>query len=137
MRTSNQNGFSLVEVLVVIAVIGILAALLLPALSQAKRKAQLVQCTGNLHQLGLGLQAIVLSEHSYPLQWGGTNGDGSWIGELAIQGLGMSQPLTNYIRTGVWLCPTLQWLEKWQDALPISYGYNSGAWFQMKTQTII
>lgn len=118
----------MVEVLVVIAVIGILVALLLPALSQSKRKAQLVQCMGNLHQLGVGLQIIVLSEHSYPLLLGGTNGDGSWIGELAIQGLGMSQPLTNYIRTGVWLCPTLQLSKKDQDRdlLPISYGYNSG-----------
>lgn len=128
MRTSNQNAFSLVEVLVVIAVIGILAALSLPALSQAKRKAQLVQCMGNLHQLGVGLQIIVLNEHSYPLLIGGTNGDGSWIGELAIQGLGISQPLTNYIRTGVWLCPTLQLSKKDQarDLLPVSYGYNSG-----------
>ncbi len=83
---------------------------------------------GNLHQLGVGLQIIVVSEHSYPLLIGGTNGDGSWIGELAIQGLGMSQPLTNYVRTGVWLCPTLQQSKKDQDEdlLPISYGYNSG-----------
>ena len=50
---SSQNGFTLIELLVVIAIIAILAALLLPALSQAKQKAQGIQCLNNHRQLAL------------------------------------------------------------------------------------
>ena len=45
------NAFTLVELLVVIAVIGILAALLLPTLSKSKQKAKGINCVSNMRQL--------------------------------------------------------------------------------------
>lgn len=52
-RSIRRRGFTLLELLAVIATIAILAALLLPILSKAKTKAQRTACFSNLRQLGL------------------------------------------------------------------------------------
>lgn len=50
-----RPAFTLIEVLVVVAIVGLLVALLMPSLSRAREQARLVACKSNLHQLGVSI----------------------------------------------------------------------------------
>ena len=57
MRNRVKHGFTLVELLVVVAIIGLLAGLMMPALSKARAYAQTSVCKNNLRQLNIAFQA--------------------------------------------------------------------------------
>ncbi|NUQ66117.1 MAG: DUF1559 domain-containing protein [Pirellulales bacterium] len=114
-----RRGFTLIEMLVVVAIIGILIALLLPALSRAREAARGSQCANNLRQFGIGFYEFANRDPAGRLCTGAWDQrrDGclfeyGWVADLVKTGAAVP---------GDMLCPTnqLRSLEKLNDLLGI------------------
>jgi prepilin-type N-terminal cleavage/methylation domain-containing protein/prepilin-type processing-associated H-X9-DG protein len=106
-----QGAFTLVEMMVVVAVIAILASLLLPAIAKSKSKALRIKCVSNLRQVG---QAFILYADDHKGQLTPLNSGGPWGSTIVphnptnwwyqILTDGHYMPETNDVH-GIWRCP--------------------------------
>ena len=152
MKKRTNPGFTLVELLVVIAIIAILVLMLLPAINAAREAARRSQCINNIRQLTLGVVSYQNSNKRYPPSW---NSGGGWsvfaqilpfMEEQSIwDQVDFSLPYGSHppippgvkissIRINALQCPTDPHdfgREKNGEAVhfPLNYGVNSGTWF--------
>jgi len=106
-------GFTLIELLLVIAIIAILAAMLLPALSQAKKRAQVTYCMNSLRQIGLAVQMYGDDNGGVLVPTSFLNSSGNffpWFGQL-LPYLGRNNSNINSVSATnspnvIWGCPT-------------------------------
>src|ERR1035438_5808479 len=99
MNRTKKNGFTLTELLVVIAVIAILAALLLPALSKSKSRAQTIACLNNLRQLSICWQLYTGDNNDLLVPNDNIAGDAP--GPSWCQGTGILEAKTTAIDSGL------------------------------------
>jgi prepilin-type N-terminal cleavage/methylation domain-containing protein/prepilin-type processing-associated H-X9-DG protein len=108
MIDRHTKGFTLVELLVSIAILGILVAILLPAVQGAREAARKVACANNLRQIGLALHQFVDTRKCFPASgWtlaAPQNPTGAYIGWQAsvLVHLEQNQVAFGYDRTSHW-----------------------------------
>lgn len=114
VRLRHRAGLTLMELLVAVSIIGMLTALLLPAVQASRESARRTQCVNHLHQQSLAAIQFATASGYYPTGgWGG-----AWVGD-PDRAAGRIQP-------GGWIYCLLPYVER-RDLRQMGAGQSFGA----------
>ena len=84
------HGFSMIELLIVITIIGILASLLTPTIQSSLDRAKAAKCLGNLHQIGMAVQSYIadpVNNNKFPHFFDTAEGELEPLADLSSYGV--------------------------------------------------
>jgi prepilin-type N-terminal cleavage/methylation domain-containing protein/prepilin-type processing-associated H-X9-DG protein len=128
------SAFTLVELLVVLAVMAILSALVLSVLPYGMNAARRIHCTNNVRQLGQALQLFVGENHVYPLDVNPDFEKGSYPNHNDFWAVALERQLggdrhsheSSWQNEGIWKCPSVRRPAEFPtNVIYASYGYNT------------
>ena len=129
-----EKTFTLIELLIVIAIIAILAGMLLPALGQGKQSANRIACTGKTRTLGQWAQFYSNDNDDWllpcsipPVLSSGQGVSDCWVNRLVSSYMPREAATQPAVREQYTLCPsdTNPMQHYWQTTARCSYGYNT------------
>lgn len=122
-------AFTLIELLAVIAIIGVLAGIIIVAVRSGISRARNTQCISNLRQLGMAM-GTYRGEHNGHLYDQITSPSYQTWTDMLAPYVGVKVPEQNKVPTGVWACP-----ESDQVVLGASYSHYSSNYVSFGTPT--
>ncbi|MCC5848454.1 MAG: DUF1559 domain-containing protein [Verrucomicrobia bacterium] len=122
-QKQNNTGFTLIEMLVVIAIIALLIAIIVPTVSRGLESAKRAQCTSNLRQVGIAITGYAMDNNTYlpTVRSEGWGAGIHWIEQISPY---LGQEVTD-IRTGETVAGITRGCPSWRDDLgPTKPGFG-------------